>query len=303
MRRAGLALVGALAVGPAFAHGGHSHWDSAGVWTWDLWITLPLALSGALYLIGVTRLWRRVGIARGVRAWQVGSFALGWALLVFALVSPLHWLGERLFTAHMVEHEILMAMAAPLLVVARPMGGMLWALPRGWRPVIGGVSQSWSVATLWRWLTDPLIATLVHGVALWIWHAPLLYEAALRHPFVHWLQHLSFFLTAILFWWALLRGRLRERGYGAAVFYLFATALHSGFLGILLSIARTPLFPNQTSQAPQWGLTPLEDQQLAGLIMWVPAGLVYAAAALALAGLWIARSGTLARRSDHALSH
>jgi putative membrane protein len=302
MRRATLVLLACLIGEPAFAHEGHVHWNFSEIWTWDLWITLPLALSGTLYPLGVTRLWRRVGVNRGVRLWQAGCFALGWALLVVALVSPLHWLGERLFTAHMVEHEILMAMAAPLLVVARPMGGMLWALPRHWRPTIGGVGQSRGIAALWGWLTDPLIATVIHGVALWIWHAPTLYEAALSHPFVHWLQHLSFFLTAILFWWALLRGRFRERGYGAAIFYLFATALHSGFLGILLSIARAPLFPDQTSRAPLWGLTPLEDQQLAGLIMWVPAGMVYAAAALALAGLWILHSGNLGRRSNHVLA-
>jgi cytochrome c oxidase assembly factor CtaG len=262
---------------------------------------VPLALSGTLYAVGVARLWRRVGIGRGVRIWHAGSFALGWALLVLALVSPLHWLGERLFTAHMVEHEILMAVAAPLLVVARPTGGMMWALPRRWRPAIGGIGRSRVLAPLWGWLTDPLVATLLHGVALWAWHAPALYDAALTHPFVHWLQHLSFLITAILFWWALLRGRTRERGYGAAVFYLFATALHSGFLGILLSVARTPLYPAQTSQAPQWGFTPLEDQQLAGLIMWVPAGLVYLAAALALAGVWILHSATLARRGGDAL--
>lgn len=300
MKRGWLALFGMLLSGPSFAHGGHVHWDGAEVWTSDPWITLPLAVSIVLYGAGLLRLWRRVGFGRGVRAWQAACFASGWLLLVAALVSPLHWLGERLFTAHMVEHEILMALAAPLLVVARPMGGMLWAFPKRWRPLVGGIGQTRAIASLWRGLTDPLVATLVHGVALWIWHVPSLYEAALAHPLVHWLQHLSFFLTAVLFWWALLRGRARERGYGAAIFYLFVTALHSGFLGILLAVARTPLIPQQTSQAPEWGLMPLEDQQLAGLIMWVPAGLVYAGAALALAGLWILHSGAQGRRSDHA---
>jgi putative membrane protein len=299
--RARLALSVIAAAGPACAHGGHVHWALRDVWTGDLWITLPLAVSGTLYAVGVTRVWRRIGVNRAVRVWQASSFAFAWLLLVIALVSPLHWLGERLFTAHMVEHEILMVVAAPLLVVARPMGAILWALPRGWRPHIGGVGQIRAVAPLWSWLTDPVAATLLHGIALWTWHEPALYEAALAHPIVHWFQHLSFFITAVLFWWALLRGRARERGYGAAIFYLFATALHSGFLGILLSIARQPLFPVQTSRAPDWGLTPLEDQQLAGLIMWVPAGLVYAGAALVLAGVWISRSSTLARRSGHAV--
>lgn len=146
---------------------------------------------------------------------------------------------------------------------------------------------------MWGKLTNPLVATLIHGVAIWILHAPTLFNAALANPFIHGLQHVSSFGSALLFWWALLQGRVRTRGYGAAAFYLFAKALHSGFLGILLSIAKAPIYPGQTAAAPEWGLTPLEDQQLAGLIMWVPAGMVYAGATLAMLGIWINRSGTL----------
>jgi cytochrome c oxidase assembly factor CtaG len=199
----------------------------------------------------------------------------------------------------MVEHEVLMAIAAPLLVLARPLSAMAWGLPRRWRPVIGAIGQAPVPASLWAWLTLPFVATVVHGLALWVWHVPFLYDAALARTAIHRLQHLCFFVTAILFWWALLRGRERERGYGAAVVYLFATAAHSGFLGILLSLARSPLYPAQTSQAPQWGLSALEDQQIAGLIMWIPAGLVYAGAAIALAGFWIAHSAHLGRKRGY----
>ena len=282
-------LVPLAGAGEAQAHAGHVHWLELGTtWTWDPWVTLPLALSGALYLAGVSRLWGRAGIGRGVRSWQAACFSLGWALLAFALVAPLHWLGGRLFVAHMVEHEILMTAAAPLLVLGRPIA-MLWALPARWRRRVGGLGQVAQVATAWSWLTTPLVATFLHGAALWVWHVPVLYGAALADPWIHWLQHVSFFGTALLFWRAMLQGR--ERAYGAAVFYLFVTSLHTGFLGILLAFARRPLYPAQTAAAPEWGLTPLEDQQLAGLFMWIPAGLVYAGAALTLAGLWIARSG------------
>ena len=295
--RALVVVLACFAAHEASAHAGEVHWLELGAtWTLDAWIVVPLATSIVLYGIGLLRLWRRAGLGRGVRLWQAACFAAAWLLLVAALVAPLHWLGERLFTAHMIEHEILMAVAAPLLVVARPIGAILWALPATWRRASGAAAQLGGVAAAWRWLSDPLIATIVHGVALWMWHIPALYEAALASGRLHWLQHLSFFATALLFWWSLLRGRARERGYGAAVIYLFATSLHTGFLGILLALARQPLYPVQTRTALEWGLTPLEDQQLAGLIMWVPAGLVYAAAALALAGLWIARSGAAARR-------
>jgi cytochrome c oxidase assembly factor CtaG len=286
-------LVAWLLPGRALAHAGHLHWAEIGTtWTWDPWVILPLALSGGLYAAGTVRLWRRAGIGRGVRPGQAGCFALGWALLVLALVTPLHWLGERLFVAHMVEHEILMAASAPLLMVARPVGAMLWALPARGRRAAGSLGRMPVLARTWAVLTNAPVATLVHGVALWAWHVPVLYEAALADPWIHWLQHLSFLSTALLFWRALLQGRERERAYGAAVFYLFATSLHTGFLGILLAVARQPIYPLQTGAAPEWGLTPLEDQQLAGLVMWIPAGLVYAGAALALAGLWIARSSS-----------
>jgi putative membrane protein len=232
----------------------------------------------------------------------VACFAAAWLLLVTALVAPLHWLGERLFAAHMIEHEILMAVSAPLLVVARPIGAILWALPARWRRALGGLAQAPVLAAVWRRLTDPLIATVLHAVALWTWHIPKFYDAALSSDRLHWLQHLSFLVTALFFWWSLLRGPARERGYGAAVLYLFATSLHSGFLGILLALARQPLYPVQTQAALEWGLTPLEDQQLAGLIMWVPAGLVYALAALALAGIWVARSSLATAGGRNALA-
>ncbi len=281
-----------VAPAPAWAHAGHVHWwDIAATWTFDPLVILPLAISGLLYVLGAARLWRRAGPGRGVRPWQAFSFALGWLLLAGALVSPLHWLGERLFTAHMIEHEILMTLAAPLIVLARPGGPALWALPSGWRRALGGLGRWRPLAGLWRVLVRPSVATCLHAVALWAWHGPGLYQAALADLRLHWLQHVSFLATALLFWHALIFGPARRRGYGAAVLYLLATALHSSLLGILLALAPHQVFPLQTANAPAWGLAPLEDQQLAGLIMGVPVGLVYALAALALAGAWMSQAG------------
>ena len=290
------ALLACFAAGTAAAHHPATSLASVDVaWTCDPRVVVPLCLSGGLYVIGALRLWRRAGFGRGVRPWQAACFWLGWTTLALALVSPLHWLGEHLFTAHMVEHEILMVIAAPLLVLARPGGAMMWALPAGWRGPLGGIAGIGAAAALWRLLTDPLVATTLHGVALWAWHMPILYNRALTSDLAHWLQHLSFFATALLFWWALLWGRARERGYGAAVFYLFVTALHSGLLGLLLMVSRGLWYPGQSPFAADFGLTPIEDQQVAGLVMWVPAGLVYASAALAFAGLWIGRAGARLR--------
>jgi cytochrome c oxidase assembly factor CtaG len=286
-----LILAVLLSPSAAHAHSGHTHPAEAATWSLDNTLTLPLLFVAiGLYSTGVARLWRRAGLARGVRPGQAACFAAGWLTLALTLMSPLHVLSEKLFVAHMAEHEILMAVAAPLLVLARPLATMFWALPQAWRAPLGGATRLAPLRALWRFLTDPLAATILHGIALWAWHIPALFKAALESEALHWLQHLSFFVTGLLFWWSILNGRLRERGYGAAIFYLFATALHSGFLGILLTFAAAPLFGGQDAAA-DWGLTRLEDQQLAGLIMWVPAGLVYAAAALALLALWIRSSG------------
>jgi cytochrome c oxidase assembly factor CtaG len=265
-------------------------------WTTDPSITVPLVLSLLIYAVGVTRLWRSAGLGHGARLGQVIAFGLGWLLLAMALVTPLHDLSRRLFAAHMVEHELVMTLAAPLLVHARPLGPFLWAFPRRSRKTIAEGTRIGAYLLGWDILTIPLVATAVHGAAIWIWHIPGLFELALRVEWIHWAQHLSFLISALFFWWTMLQGRARERGYGAAIFYLFFTAIHTSFLGILITLARVPVYPSQSQVAQSWGLTPLSDQQLAGLIMWVPAGMVYAIAALALAALWISRSSRQAGR-------
>lgn len=276
----------------ALAHGGEPHADPSmsglrAAWSFPPLVLMPLLVSAGLYGAGILRLWSRTGVGRGVRTWQVLAFAAGWLSLAGALLSPLHRLGERLFIAHMVEHEILMVIGAPLIVLARPLGAMVWALPARGRHWAGALNRSGPVRALSGFLRDPLAATLLHGVALWMWHLPSLYALALSDERLHWLQHVSFLGTAFLFWSAMLRGKAGRLAQGPAVFYLFVTALHSGFLGILLTVAKAPLYPTQMAASAEWRLTPLEDQQLAGLVMWVPAGIVYAGAALWLAGLWI----------------
>jgi putative membrane protein len=279
-----------LAATPAAAHSDGAS-SMFGIWTYDPWILIPLYTSAFLYLFGTYRLWRRAGHGRGVRRWQVACFWTGWTMLALALTSPLHWLGERLFLAHMVEHEVLMVIAAPLLAVARPFGAFLWALPTPWRQYVGRVGRHEAVAAPWRVLRDPFAATLLHAVALWAWHAPALYTTVLTSLPMHRLQHASFFFSAVLFWWTLFYGPGRQRSYGIAVSCLFLTSLHSAILGILLTLSRQPWYPQQSDFASICGLTPMEDQQLAGLIMWVPPGLIYLGAALYFAGRWISNAG------------
>jgi cytochrome c oxidase assembly factor CtaG len=266
---------------PAMAHGTDNH-TSVSNWTFDPWIVLPLATLTILYTLGAIRLSKRIRWQSRTR-WQVVFFYAGMATLVGALVSPLHWLGEHLFTFHMIEHEIVMAVSAPLIVLARPVATLLWGMPRSARHGVGATMRASSIHRLWDWCSGATNANVIHSVAIWGWHVPVLFDAAVTDTTMHRLQHLSFFVTAIVFWWAI----IWKSDYGAAAWHLFLTMIHTSLLGALMALAPRVLYLAQTKTAMAWGLTPLEDQQLAGMIMWVPAGTVYAAAAMAMLNLWI----------------
>jgi putative membrane protein len=140
-------------------------------------------------------------------------------------------------------------------------------------------------------LTLPFVAWAVHAVALWIWHLPALFATTVSNDLMHALQHLTFLASALLFWWAILDGRRKVPGYGVAVLYVFGTALHSGILGAMLTFAHHPWYAPYFETTRLWGVSPLEDQQLGGLIMWIPASVIYVAAGLALFARWLKESG------------
>jgi putative membrane protein len=260
-------------------------------WSFEPWVLACLALSASFYALGVLRLWRRAGIARGIGAMRVASFAVGWFALVAALVSPIDPLGIQLFAAHMLQHELLMVLAAPLLVVGRPLAVWAWALPFKSRRLIGAALHhpAWQVP--WTALTRPLAAWFVHAAVLWLWHLPSLFQAALRNEGWHTLQHSSFLVSALLFWWSLLRPSSRS-AQGAALLYLFTTMVHTGALGALLTLSPIVWYPDYLMTTAALGIDALEDQQLGGLLMWVPAGFAYLATGLAMAAQWIRGSAS-----------
>jgi cytochrome c oxidase assembly factor CtaG len=273
-------------------HAGH-HLEAGTIllwWSWEPFTIALLALSGALYAAGLARLWRRAGVGQGIRRWEALCFAAGWLALIVALLSPVDALGGILFSAHMVQHELLILVAAPLMVLGRPLAPFLWALPPAGRDVTAEWTRNPAFAVAWRRLTAPFAVFLIHGLALWIWHLPSLYQATLDDEFIHALQHLSFFLSSALFWWSLIHGRFGRLGYGAAVVYVFLTSLHSGVLGALLTFAPRLWYPIYEARTSRWGLSPLEDQQLAGLIMWIPAGVVFIVLGLGLFAAWLRES-------------
>lgn len=278
---------------PTTTHGPRQFHDLLSTWSNDRASWALLALSATLYAVGVARLWEGGKAGRGVSRPEVACFSTGFAALFVALVSPIHPWGSELFSVHMLQHEILMLVAAPLLVLGRPVVVTLRGLPRGVAAALGRVMNF----RVWRAARDgleqPRVAWAVHGAALWVWHAPALFDAALHSEFVHFLQHASFFGTALLFWWALFNTHRSPAAYGAGVLYLFTTAVHSSILGALLTFAHTAWYAPYNGTSAAWGLSPIEDQQLGGLIMWIPAGLIYAGAGLIMIVSWLRESERL----------
>jgi putative membrane protein len=237
-----LVLALLLHASPVQAHG------SGGIDVPNALAGLALAVSAALYLAALHR-------GAALRPRHVAAFAAGWVALALALLSPVARAAGTSFAIHMVQHELLMVAAPPLLILGRPFTALAANLPPGALRVVA-----------WPLRIPPLAAWGIHAAALWLWHLPRLFDAGLASSTVHALQHASFFLSALLFWWTVFR-RVRS---GMAVLYMLATLIHTGALAALLTFAPAPLYLD----------TSLAQQQLGGLLMWVPAGY-----ALLLAGL------------------
>lgn len=283
--------MGALATFAASAHDVEAQYAAADALSWgaEPWVLFLLALSLLLYVLGLRRLWPRSRQSRGPLARQAAWFAGGWIALSLALASPLDSAGSFSFAAHMVQHEFLMIVAAPMLVLGRPLGIWVWSLPAAWRRRTGSATHNPAVSAAWDSLTRPLNAWLLHFAALWMWHVPATFQAGLASNGVHALQHASFLFSALLFWWAVLGRQGGTQGRGAAVLYLFTTMMHTGALGALFTMSESVWYPYYGSKAQAFGLTALEDQQLGGLIMWIPGGLAYVAAGLVLCARWLGR--------------
>lgn len=242
----------------------------------------PLALAAGLYTVG----WRRLGGREpGGRARL--ALALGGLLAVaVALLSPLDALAHRLFVAHMVQHMLLIAVAAPALLLADPYPALLWALPRGAR----GLAQRWlrrdaAAGRAWRALTPMPAAWACYMLVLWLWHLPDAYDAALGDRLLHDLEHASFFGAALLFWWPVIHPapRFRRRASDVAgIVYLVLAAFQTAALGLLLTLTPAALYAFYADAPRPPGFDALDDQVWGGVVMWGVGGLVDMIAVLAL---------------------
>jgi putative membrane protein len=180
-----------------------------------------------------------------------------------------------------------MLVVASLLVCGRPVVVLGRAMPLRGRRLFVRIRARPPVRAARDALLHPVAVWVIGAVVLWAWHLPVLYEAALRHDALHAFEHASLLATSALVWAVALGRARRSLAVPAASALLFATALQSGALGAVLALAQRPLYPIHATVAPSWGLTPLEDQQLAGGLMWVPPGIVYVVVIAGLLSRWL----------------
>ena len=262
-----------MAAWPAatFAHG--DLWNTGGFRQAPVWFALAVfVLTWIGYGAGAVR--------HRPRSSPRLAFHLAMLIAGLTLFGPMDELAERNAAWHMVQHMLLIVVVVPLLVLARPLAQ--------WRAVLGPRADG-----VWRLLhrlsRRPMVCALLHAAAIWFWHAPGPYIAAVQTPLWHVLEHAFFVSSGWLFWWSVLRpGRLGALPAAGALLF---TVMHTGLLGALLSFAKVSLYST--------GATALADQQLAGLVMWVPGGLVYLLAAVWAA--WRALASQAAPPAGHLL--
>lgn len=256
-------------------------------WTWEPWLLACIALATVPYVIGMARM-GRAQRARILGRWRAPAFSSGLLVLLLALESPLDAIADDLFSAHMAQHMLLLLVIPALLVYGRPVITWLWAFDLGARR---GIARGWNrsgLQAVFDWLTRPLVVWILLSAALCFWHLPGPYDWAVRHEWLHDLEHLSFLGFSLAFWTIVIEpyGRRRRLGFGATLVFVVSSGFVMGLVGAILTFAATPLYAVHLHATQAYGLTPLQDQVLAGVIMWIPSNLVHLAALCVVFFAW-----------------
>ena len=236
-------------------------------WTFDPWLVTGIAIAALLYARGTRGLVGRTGFP----AWRPCCFGLGLLVIFVALASPIDPLGHLLLSVHMVQHWLLLMVAAPLLLLGAPGIPVLRGLPRVVRrEALGPFLASPGIRRAFSFLVHPVTGVVAFTLATWVWHAPRLYQWALESTVVHRLEHATFLAGAMLLWWPIIapwpwRRRWHEI---ALVACLLAADLQGTIFSAILTFSRSVLYPSYAATSPAAGFDPLRDQHTAGAFMW-----------------------------------
>lgn len=260
----------------------HDLWSA---WPFEPFVIVGLAIGSFLYVVGYRRLRQQPQGRRAVPPWRAWCYVGAVTAIALALLTPLDPLGEALFGAHMGQHLLLAVVAAPLLVLARPIVVGSLALPTRWRHRVTRVRRILTPKERGAALLA-FVVVVAYAGTWWLWHVPDLYELALDHEPVHIIEHAMMLGAGLAFWWLVADTRGRHAN-AAGVIAVFAVVLASSTLAGLLTFGDDAWFPRHGTLAEAWGLTPMQDQELAGGLMWFPGGLAYVIAGVVLFARWL----------------
>ncbi len=254
--------------------------DALAAWNFDLFIVVPLVVTGWLYRRG----WRP-GHDGSARAYAMLASLF---TVVIALLSPIDAIGGILLSGHMVQHVLLTAVAAPLFAWAAPGAALLRGTPVPVRRrFVNARRRTGLDAAVISQMRSPIARWLLFVAALWLWHSSVLYDLAVENDIAHALEHVSFLGAAVLFWTVIV-GPVRARlAPGAAILAVFTLTLQGIVLSMLMTFSQIVWYEPYSNAAPGWNLEPLADQQLAGVIMWVPTGFIHTGILLAIVLRWL----------------
>jgi cytochrome c oxidase assembly factor CtaG/cytochrome c2 len=281
-----------LLTGAGAANAGEAPLARALEWSWEPWVLASIALATVLYAAGFLRLRGRRCARPILRHREAAAFAAGIGTIFVALISPLDGVADQLFWVHMVQHLLLLVVAPPLFVWSRPAIAWLWAFPLSQRKRIGRFWRGGGLGRAVEALMHPLVVWVLFSGFFIFWHFPRPYQWALQDELVHDLEHISFFVSGLMFWSIVIEPSGRRRlGYGATLVFVMTTTTLAALPGALIALAPRVLYPDYVSGAADWGLTELQDQQIAGIVMWVPGGFIYLAAACWVFFNWLRDAG------------
>ena len=269
-------------------------------WNWRLDVIIILLVLGGLYTVGWRRLRKRTRRERRIRRgprrhelaarWRLASYHTGLVFVALALLSPIDALGQQLFFMHMIQHLLLIMFAPPLLLIANPMPFILWGLPAKWRLKVGhGIARllhrEGSLRSWLRMATGAGVVWLLWTIAVIGWHDPAMYNAALRSEFLHDLEHITFFMASMFFWW-LVTGAgphiHKQFGQIGRVVFTLAAVPPNMALGVVLAFTGAVIYSYYEAVPRLWGIDPVTDQRIGGVIMWIPGSMMFIIAALIL---------------------
>ncbi|MFQ5943742.1 MAG: cytochrome c oxidase assembly protein [Anaerolineales bacterium] len=254
-------------------------------WDFRPEVLLVLLLAGTLFSLGWWRL-RRGTSRRFARSWRLVVYLTGLGLLALALISPIDSLGAYLLSMHMIQHLLLVMLAPVFLLITNPLPFTMWGMPDGLRLRVGGLLEQRSrLRRALAAITTPGLVWIALVVVLVGWHDPRAYDAALRSPLVHNLEHLSFFVVAMFFWWHITAAGPQLHGVptaGVRIALLLITVPVTMGIGIVIALSAQPIYLNYITVPRVMGLSVMEDQRLAGAIMWIPGSMMLILAALTL---------------------